>query len=100
MTLINSQSSCLFSSDRPLAYVEVTGQRYSDEKFMMPLFCDTGAQDDIVSLRTANEHGIHINRTIRNDSLIDVQGNPIECVGTGTFYMHFRGLVRPSKSGS
>ena len=61
----------------------------------MPLFCDTGAMEDIVSWETAKTHGVHINTSMRNDSLIDVQGNPIECVGTGIFYLHFEGLVRP-----
>ena len=85
LTFINAQASCVLDRERPMAYVDVTGQRYADNRSSMPLFCDTGAMEDIVSWEMAKTHGVHINTSKRNDSMVDVQGNPIECVGTGIF---------------
>ena len=75
--------------------VQVTASRHLQNKALIPLFCHSGACEDIVSLRTTKEYGVPINTSKRNDTLCNVQGNPIQVLGTAVFYIHVKEVVRP-----
>ena len=60
-----------------------------------PLFCYADTSEDILSLRTTNEYGVALDTRNRNITLTDVQGYPINVLGSATFYMQIEELVRP-----
>ena len=63
-------------------------------QFWMPLFCDTGASIDIISVQTARRKGVKVDCKFIPQHIVDVQGNAIKLAGTATFYLHHEGHIR------